>query len=83
MRRLISNIIGIILAVFANSCVDSNTNRPEEAPQTSTPISGKICDMDGNVLSGATVLSGNNQATTDSLGYFNIDVDTLIGNRHV
>ena len=83
MRRLISNIIGIILAVIANSCVDSNTNRPEEAPHTSTPISGKIYDENGNVLSEATVLSGNNQATTDSLGYFNIDVDTLIGNRHV
>lgn len=83
MRRLFSHIIGIILAVIANSCVNSNTNRPEEAPHTSTPISGKIYDKNGNVLSGATVLSGDNQATTDSLGYFNIDVDTIIGNRYV
>lgn len=83
MRRLISNIIGIILAVIANSCVDSNTNRPEEAPHTSTPISGKIYDKNGNVLSGATVLSGDNQATTDSSGHFDINVDTIIGNRYV
>lgn len=83
MRRLFSHIIGIILAVIANSCVDSNTNRPEEAPHTSTPISGKIYDENGNVLSEATVLSGDNQATTDSSGHFNIDVDTLIGNRYV
>ena len=83
MRRLISNIIGIILAVFANSCVDSNTNRPEEAPHTSTPISGKIYDENGNVLSEATVLSGDNQATTDSSGHFDINVNTIIGNRHV
>lgn len=83
MRRLISNITSIILAIIANSCVDSNTNKPEEAPQTSTPISGMIYDENGNVLSGATVLSGNNQATTDPTGYFNINVDTLIGNRYV
>lgn len=83
MRRLISNITSIILAIIANSCVDSNTNKPEETPQTSTPISGMIYDENGNVLSGATVLSGNNQATTDSTGYFNINVDTLIGNRYV
>lgn len=83
MRRLFSHIIGIILAVIANSCVDSNTNRPEEAPHTSTPISGKIYDENGNVLNGATVLSGNNQATTDSSGHFNINVDTIIGNRYV
>ena len=83
MRRLISNIIGIILAVFANSCVDSNTNRPEEAPHTSTPISGKIYDENGNILSEATVLSGDNQATTDSSGHFDINVNTIIGNRHV
>lgn len=83
MRRLFSHIIGIILAVIANSCVDLNTNRPEEAPHTSTPISGKIYDENGNVLNGATVLSGNSQATTDSSGQFNINVDTIIGNRHV
>ena len=83
MRRLFSHIIGIILAVIANSCVDSNTNRPEEAPHTSTPISGKIYDENGNVLNGATVLSGDNQATTDSSGQFNINVDTIIGNRYV
>ncbi len=83
MRRLISYIIGIIIATIANSCVDSNTNKPEETSQTSTPISGKIYDENGNVLSGATVLSGNNQATTDSTGHFNINVDTLIGNRYV
>ncbi|MBE6326029.1 MAG: hypothetical protein E7077_03020 [Bacteroidales bacterium] len=83
MRRLFSHIIGIILAVIANSCVDSNTNRPEEAPHTSTPISGKIYDENGNVLNGATVLSGNSQATTDSSGHFDINVDTIIGNRYV
>lgn len=83
MRRLFSHIIGIILAVIANSCVDSNTNRPEEAPYTSTPIRGKIYDENGNVLNGATVLSGNSQATTDSSGQFNINVNTIIGNRHV
>lgn len=83
MRRLFSHIIGIILAVIANSCVDSNTNRPEEAPHTSTPICGKIYDENGNVLNGATVLSGNSQATTDSSGHFDINVDTIIGNRYV
>ncbi|MBP5703590.1 MAG: energy transducer TonB [Paludibacteraceae bacterium] len=83
MRRLFSHIIGIILAVIANSCVDSNTNRPKEAPHTSTPISGKIYDENGNVLNGATVLSGNSQATTDSSGHFDINVDTIIGNRYV
>ena len=83
MRRLFSHIIGIILAVIANSCVDSNTNRPEEAPYTSTPIKGKIYDENGNVLNGATVLSGNSQATTDSSGQFNINVNTIIGNRYV
>ena len=83
MRRLFSHIIGIILAVIANSCVDSNTNRPEEAPYTSTPIRGKIYDENGNVLNGATVLSGNSQATTDSSGQFNINVNTIIGNRYV
>ncbi|MEE1085293.1 MAG: energy transducer TonB [Paludibacteraceae bacterium] len=83
MRRLFSHIIGIILAVIANSCVDSNTNRPEEAPHTSTPISGKIYDENGNVLSEATVLNGDSQATTDSSGHFNINVDTIIGNRYV
>lgn len=83
MRRLFSHIIGIILAVIANSCVESNTNRPEEAPHTSTPISGKIYDENGNVLNGTTVLSGDNQATTDSSGHFNINVDTIIGNRYV
>lgn len=83
MRRLFSHIIGIILAVIANSCVGSNTNRPEEAPHTSTPISGKIYDENGNVLNGATVLSGDNQATTDFSGQFNINVDTIIGNRYV
>ena len=83
MRRLFSHIIGIILAVIANSCVDSNTNRPEKAPHTSTPISGKIYDENGDVLRGVTVLSRNNQATTDSSGHFNINVDTIIGNRYV
>ncbi|MBR6597007.1 MAG: energy transducer TonB [Paludibacteraceae bacterium] len=83
MRRLFSHIIGIILAVIANSCVDSNTNRPEEAPHTSTPISGKIYDENGNVLNGASVLNGDSQATTDSSGHFNINVDTIIGNRYV
>ncbi len=83
MRRLISYIIGIIIATIANSCVDSNTNKPEETSQTSTPISGKICDENGNVLNGATVLSGNNQATTDSSGQFNINVNTIIGNRYL
>lgn len=83
MRRLFSHIIGIILAVIANSCVDSNTNRPEEAPHTSTPISGKIYDENGNVLNGATVLNGDSQATTDSSGHFNINVDTIIDNRYV
>ena len=83
MRRLFSNIIGIILAVIANSCVDSASNKSEEAPQTSTPISGMIYDENGNALSGATVLSGNSQATTDSSGHFNINVDTIIGNRYV
>lgn len=83
MQRLFSHIIGIILAVIANSCVESNTNRPEEAPHTSTPISGKIYDENGNVLSGVTILSGDNQATSDSSGHFNINVDTTISNRYV
>lgn len=83
MRRLFSHIIGIILAVIANSCVESNSNRPEEAPHTSTPISGKIYDENGNVLSGVTILSGDNQATSDSSGHFNINVDTTISNRYV
>ena len=83
MQRLFSHIIGIILAVIANSCVESNSNRPEEAPHTSTPISGKIYDENGNVLSGVTILSGDNQATSDSSGHFNINVDTTISNRYV
>ena len=85
MRKIVLYTIGAILLISASSCADSTTNKSEETSKSSIQISvsGKICDENGNALNGATVSSGDNQATTDSSGIFNIYVDTPIGNRCV
>ncbi|MBP5525008.1 MAG: hypothetical protein J6Y11_05325, partial [Paludibacteraceae bacterium] len=84
MRKCIFKTICIsLLALIANACVDTSKDTIKDSPKERTTIKGKICDANGNNLTNVTIISGNNQATTDSLGYFNIDVDTLIGNRHV
>lgn len=84
MRKCIFKTIWIsLLALIANACVDTSKDTIKDSPKERTTIKGKICDANGNNLTNVTIISGNNQATTDSLGHFNIDVDTLIGNRHV
>ena len=84
MRKCIFKTICIsLLALIANACIDTSKDTIKDSPKERTTIKGKICDANGNNLTNVTIISGNNQATTDSLGYFNIDVDTLIGNRHV
>lgn len=84
MRKCIFKTICIsLLALIANACVDTSKDTIKDSPKERTTIKGKICDANGNNLTNVTIISGNNQATTDSLGHFNIDVDTLIGNRHV
>ena len=84
MRKCIFKTICIsLLALIANACVDTSKDTIKDSPKERTIIKGKICDANENNLTNVTIISGNNQATTDSLGYFNIDVDTLIGNRHV
>lgn len=84
MRKCIFKTICIsLLALIANACADTSKDTIKDSPKEKTRIKGKICDTNGNNLTNVTIISGNNQATTDSLGYFNIDVDTLIGNRHV
>ena len=84
MKKCIFKTICIsLLALIANACIDTSKDTIKDSPKEKTTIKGKICDANGNNLTNVTIISGNNQATTDSLGYFNIDVDTLIGNRHV
>ena len=84
MQKCNFTIISIILlALIASACTDTTKDTVKDSSKETTIISGKICDMEGNILTDVTVISGDKQIKTDSTGLFSLDVDTLIGNRCV